>query len=70
MANGAILPRALEIHTRARRSDEAHEAFAAFREHREPRWSYGNECRLSLRESASFRGAKGDHGGHSFFYKA
>ncbi len=35
---GALLPKAMEFHKRARLSDEAHEGLAAFRERREPRW--------------------------------
>jgi enoyl-CoA hydratase/carnithine racemase len=34
-----LLSHALEYHKQARRSDEAREGLAAFRERREPRWS-------------------------------
>jgi methylglutaconyl-CoA hydratase len=40
---GQFFQQALELHQRARLSDEAREGLAAFREHRGPRWPGGSE---------------------------
>jgi methylglutaconyl-CoA hydratase len=55
----AQLDAGMKVSAEARETGDAREGLAAFLEKRDPAW-YPQSCRLLLRKSAHFRGAKGD----------